>query len=399
MKFLLKDITIFRYKISFAALFWFTLALVAIIIQILKGAGSINNYLIFKGVFWHTLYQQNLYAEYVGEYFDSNHYGPFFSLIIAPFALMPNTIGCFLWGIANAAFLFYAVKQLPITETNKKIILLVAAVEMMTAMHNVQFNTMLTAWIVLSYTFVKREKDFWAALFIAAGIFTKLYGIVGLAFFLFSDHKIKFVFSFIFWSVLLFCLPMLISSPDFIIASYKNWYDSLMYKNQINAESTMQDMSVMRMIRNIFNVKNLSNIFVLVPVAIISLLPLLRFSQYKNLVFQLAYLAFLLIGVVIFSSSAESSTYIIAMTGVGIWYVLQNKPEGKFLKPGFWPSLLLIFAIVLTSLSTTDLFPDFIKVNFIRPYGLKALPCFIVWMVLALQLLKIKEIATDVQKH
>ena len=32
-------------------------------------------------------------------------------------------------------------------------------------------------------------------------------------------------------------------------------------------------------------------------------------------------------------------------------------------------------------------FPQFIRTNLIRPYSLKALPCFIVWLVLVFQLL------------
>ncbi|HPH85889.1 MAG TPA: hypothetical protein PLC48_10545, partial [Ferruginibacter sp.] len=71
---------------------------------------------------------------------------------------------------------------------------------------------------------------------------------------------------------------------------------------------------------------------------------------------------------------------VIAMIGVGIWYVIQPGRKG-------WALWLMLFAIVLTSLSTTDLFPKSIKVDYIRPYALKALPCLITWLVLAYQLL------------
>ena len=380
MSLITRDIIIAKRKISVAAIVWFCLALIAIVIQLTRGEGGYNNYLIFKNVFWHTLSSKNLYAYYPTEYADVNHYGPVFSLLIAPFTLLPNVIGCFLWCLANAAFLFYAVRRLPVSYKNQNIILLVGALEMMTSMHNVQFNPMLTSWIIFSYILVQNKKDVWATLFIAAGMFIKLYGIVGLAFFLFSENKIKFLLSFIFWVIVMVCLPMLISSPSFIIQSYTDWYYSLAEKNNSNQESAMQGMSAMRVLRKIFLLKNIKDMYVLMVAAILYLLPLLRVKQYKMQTFQLSYLAFLLIGVVIFSSSAESATYVIAMMGVAIWYILQKKKN-------YWVIGLLVFAILFTSLSTTDLFPKNIKVNYIRPLGLKALPCFIIWLVLCFQLL------------
>ncbi len=380
MPFYLKEFTVFNRRISFAAIFWFSLAIIAAIIQLKRGVAAYNNYLIFKGVFWHTIAQNNLYDYYNQEYFDVNHYGPFFSFVIAPFAMLPNVLGCFLWCFANALFLFYSVRKLPVSHKNQNIILLIGALEMMTATHNTQFNPMLTSWIIFSYILVKEKKDFWATLFIAAGLFTKLYGIVGLAFFLFSENKIKFVWSFVFWCAILFCLPMLLSSPSFIIQSYKNWYFSLAEKNNSNQDSAMQGMSVMRLLKKVFFIQNLKDMYVLGIAAILYLLPMLRIRQFKAKNFQLSYLAFLLIGLVIFSSSAESATFVIAMMGVGIWYILQEEKK-------WWVITLLVFALVLTSLSTTDFFPKFVKVEYVRPFGLKALPCFLIWLTISFQLL------------
>jgi hypothetical protein len=378
---ILEDKTLYGRKFSYASLLWFLLAATAAVIQLAKKpGGSINNYLIFKAVFWHTIHQVNLYAFYPAEYGDINHYGPFFSLIIAPFALLPNVIGCFLWCMANAAFLFYAVRKLPVSYRNQNLILFIGLLEMMTSMHNVQFNPMLTSWVLFSYVLVHKEKDFWAVLFIAAGIYTKLYGIVGLAFFFFSKHKLTFALSFLFWMSVLFCLPMIISSPSFIIQSYKDWYIALVEKNKENIDSPMQGMTVMRILKQVCGIRNLPDLYVLATAAIFYLLPFTRLKQFASKHFQLNYLAFLLIGIVIYSSSAESATFTIAMTGVGIWFVSSDRKNKLNIA-------LLIFAIILTSLSTTDFFPKFIKQEYVRPMGLKALPCFLIWILLAYKLL------------
>ena len=385
MRFLLKNISIGTWKIPLPVLLWFVLAMLAAIAEISRGVSAINNYQIFSGVFQHTLQQQNLYLAYPAEYVDTNHYGPLFSLLIAPFALLPLQLGCFLWCLANAAVLLYAIRQLHLTEKQQNIILLIGLVEMMTSIHNVQFNPMLTGWIIFSYVLVEKEKDGWATLFIVAGLLVKIYGIAGIAFFWFSKHKLKFVLSFIGWFVILFCLPMLISSPAFIIQSYKDWYHSLVDKNAQNVNATdnnlMQDISVMGMIRRIFNLRQLQNYLVIVPAAIVYALPFLRVNQYQQATFRLSYLCLAMIGVVIFSSSAESSTFVIAVTAVGIWYVIQDDTNRRY------NNALLALVIILTSLSATDLFPRYVREHCILPYSLKALPCFIVWCLLVYQLL------------
>jgi hypothetical protein len=377
-KMLFKEIKIFKYSIPFPALLWFILATAAAIAEISRGASSINNYLIFKGVFTHTIHQQNLYALYPAEYEDCNHYGPLFGLVIAPFALLPLYIGCFLWCICNAAFLYFAIKQLPLSVKQQHIILLVGALEMMTSVHNVQFNPMLTAWIVLSYVYVKKGNDFWATIFIAAGFLVKLYGIVGLCFFLFSENKIKFILYFIMWLGIFFCLPMLISSSQFIIQTYEDWYHSLVEKNQSNVAlkelGNMQDISAMGLFRRILHWETFKNIWVTGPAALLICFPFLRFKQYKNLSFQLTYLAVVLLSAVLFSSSAESATYVLAVTGFAIWFVVQNDYSNK------WLTATLIFVLILTSLSASDLFPRYLYREFVRPYALKALPCFVIWI-------------------
>lgn len=379
-----RKVRLFGCNISIITLLWFLLALAAALAEVLRG--SINNYFIFEGVFNHTIAQLPLYPEYPDEYQDSNHYGPLFSIIIMPFALLPTWLGCLLWVLANAAVLWLAVRKLNLSHEAKASVLAIAALEMMTAAHNLQFNAAITAWLVFAYILVDKEKDFWATLLIAAGFLVKLYGIAGLLFFLFSKHKLKFIGSFIFWLLILFALPMAISSPAFIYRSYIDWYNKLLFKNDKNihqsydASGGMQDISVLGMIRRISGTHSLSATAVLLPAAALILLPLLRFKQYLFQGYRLRYLALVLISIVIFSSSAESPTYVIAMTGMAIWFVL-NYPAHKT-----FSLIIIIAAFVLTSLSSTDLFPTFLKDEWVRKYALKAFFPFVIWTLLIAEL-------------
>jgi len=342
---------------------------------------SYNNYLIFKYTFWHSVHLQNLYSNYA-EHLDSNHYGPVFAFFIAPFALLPDGIGMVLWNICNVAVLLFGIFSLPIPLNKKVIIAWLCAHEALTALFSFQFNIALTGIILLSFSYLIKKEEVKSAFFIALGTLIKLYGIVGLAFFFFTKNKIKFIISGLIAVGLLFILPMTISSPSFVIQSYSDWYSSLVHKNATNASLTsFQDISVMGIVRRATGNINIPNAPFLLAGLILFGLPYLRVGQFKHLGFRLTLLASTLIFTVIFSSGSESPTYIIAFTGIAIWYVIQPNPKN------IWIIILLIFAFLLTSLSPTDIFPRSTK-EFIRLYSLKALPCVLIWLVIIYQMIK-----------
>ncbi len=92
-------------------------------------------------------------------------------------------------------------------------------------------------------------------------------------------------------------------------------------------------------------------------------------------------LSVILIFCTIFSTGSESSTYIIAMTGVAIWYILQPRPVSKL------NLFLILFAFLLISMSPSDLVPGVIK-KFIVRKSLKALPAVVIWAYILIQLHK-----------
>lgn len=356
---------------------WLLLALVSALIKFHK----CNNFLIFKYVFWHTWNQTSLYAPYPAEYFDTNHYGPFFSLIIAPFAVVPLPLGLILWHVLMALALYVAVRKLPLAQGKQIFIYWFCAHELLTALFMDQFNIVTVALIVASYYCIEKEKDVLAACFIMIGTFVKLYGIVGLAFFFFSKHKAKFVAALAGWAVVCFVLPMAISSPEYVIGQYQEWKMSLGAKNMENMFSNMQNQSLLGLVRKISHVATYSDLWLIVPGILVFCAPYLRISQYKNSAFRYAFLASVLMFVVLFSTGSESSTYIIAFIGVAIWYVAVPWERSR------WDIALMVFAFVLTSLSPSDLFPRYIRKTYVQPYALKALPVVLIWFKLIYEML------------
>lgn len=367
-------------KFYLANLIWLLLACSAVTAEIARGMSSIDNFLIYRGVFNHVTQLKNLFILYPNEYESFNNYGPAFSLIIAPFALLPVYLGCWLWAMTGAVTLLIAIHQLPVTIHQRLLIVSIAAIEMMTATHNVQFNTLLTAFIIFSFIFTLNGKDWLATLFIAAGTLSKVYGIAGLLFFFFSQNKKQFVLSYIGWMLTLFLLPMLYSSYEYILQTYQEWFQQILKRNDQNVFNStyagMQDISAMGMIRRIFGWYDFPEFKLVAAAGLSMLIPLAKLHQWINPAFQLRYLALVLLTVVVFSSASESPSFVLAVTGAGIWLSLQPTPWKK------WLIALVIFLFLFTILSPTDIVPPYIRTNFIQAYSLKALPCCIIWVFL-----------------
>jgi len=346
-----------------------------------RGSGGYNNYLIFKGVFTNTLQERNIFLQYPDLYFDSNHYGIFFSLLIAPFAMMPDGFGAVLWNVASTLVFLYAVYKLPFSDAKKSFFAWLCLQEFITAATYFQFNIILTGLLILSAVYIYERKETQSAFTILIGTFVKIYGIVGLSAFFFIKNKLKFILSFVAIALLFFVLPMLISSKEFGIQSYFDWYTSLSGKNLENqALGTRQDYSLMGVVRRVLGNAEISNLIFLIPGFLLFMLPYLRIKQFKFLPFQLMILASTLLFVVLFSSGSESPTYIIAVSGVMIWFLMQKK----------WTKVdigLLIFVMIFTCFAFSDLFPKSIKEEVFIKYSTKAIPCIIIWFRVMYELL------------
>ena len=350
------------------------------IVSALAKMHSHNNFMIFKGVFWHVWNQTSLFIEYPQEYFDVNHYGPLFSLVIAPFAVIPDWLGMLLWCVALSLFLYVAIRKSDLTKYQQVFILWFCAHELLTALFMQQFNIAIAAIILLAFFLIEKERDTEAAFFIVLGTLVKLYGIMGLAFFFFSKHKCRFVVSLVIWSIVLFALPMLISSPEYIVGQYKEWFYCLMEKNGENLDSLAQNISLLGMVRKISGIMTYSDLWLLIPGALLFAIPYLRFSQYKNVAFRQTLLASVMMFLVLFSTGSESNGYITPFVGIVIWYTAAPWKRTN------WDVALLIFAFVLSSLSPSDLFPAYLRKEWVQPYALKALPVTLIWFKLCYEM-------------
>ena len=367
---------------------WLLLALAGM----LKYHRSDNNFLIFRGIFWHTVNGTPLYEAYPLEYWDVNHYGPVFSLVIAPFALLPEWAGMLLWLMGLTVWLYAAVYRSGLPRQRQVFIYWFCSMALLTALFMQQFNIAIAAIILSSFYLIEKEHDGWAAFFIVLGTFVKLYGIVGLAFFFFSKHKVRLIMWLAVWSVVLFCAPMVISSPDYIIGQYREWIDCLIGKNTENINSFAQNISLLGLVRRTTGCMTYSDLWLIVPGMLLFALPYLRRSQYKNLAFRETILASVLLFVILFSTGSESSGYIIALLGACIWYMAVPWQRGR------WAIALMVFVFILSGMGNSDLIPKTIRHDYIQTYALRALPVSLLWFWLCYEMCT-KDYAPTIKKQ
>ena len=197
MKNILKYITSLVQNPIILCILWFGMAMRGCWKSWLEGFS--NNYIIFSQSFYHALEQTPLYIEYPKEYFDLFLYGIPFTLLIAPFSILPPMVGSALWCFFNAYLLYIAVKKLGFEKWKFALIIWLSYNGLYLSLLFQQYNVAITAFIIFSFILIEKKKDFWAALVIVLGTLTKIYGIVGLAFFLFSKRRLQLLSGLLFW--------------------------------------------------------------------------------------------------------------------------------------------------------------------------------------------------------
>jgi len=334
-----------------------------------------NNYVIFKNAYFHLIHDQDLYQFYPTEQYDLYKYTPIFAAGFGIFAYLPDAFGLFGWNLLNVLCLWLGIYLLPrLTQFEKGFLLLLVVIELITSIQNEQSNGLMVGLLVAAVGLLERGKYQWATLLVVISVYIKLFSIISLVLFLFYPKKFKLASYTALWFVLLFIVPLLFISFDQYLFLWKSFGEMLRQDH-----SASYGYSVMGILNSWFSIEPSKVGLVLVGL-ILLLVPYLKIKAYRDQEFRLLALASLLIWTVIFNHKAESPTFIIALVGMALWFVMEKKN---------WLSIaLFVFAIVLTSLSSTDLFPKDVRDNFIKPYALKALPSVIVWCVILVKMIR-----------
>ena len=337
-----------------------------------------NNYLIFKYSWFHLISGTNLYGVYPAEHWDYYKYSPSFAVFMGLLAYLPDLAGLGIWNLLNVLTLYYAVRMLPFNGKTQSALLWFMAFELLTSIQNAQSNALMCGLILLAYGCMQHRKVMLATIWIVVATYIKVYGAIGFCLFLFYPDKAKFVLCSALWMVVMGALPLMFTSVGNLVQQYHNWADLL----KADASAAV-GMSVAGWLHTWFGLSDVKTYVTLAGLALFAL-PFLRIGLYRNEVYKLLMVAFVLMWMVIFNHKAESPTYIIAVAGVGLWYYTQPKAT--------WRVVLLWLLLLFTSVSSTDLFPPYVRTHFIYPYTIKAVPCILVWCIALVELMLMRKV-------
>jgi hypothetical protein len=319
-----------------------------------------NNFVVFKSSFHHLIENINLYEYYPNEYADLFKYSPTFALMMIFFHYLPESIGLVIWNLINFLVLYYAIFTINSIDYFKKLgIFSFLLFELILSTQNSQCNALLAGLLILAYNLLEKGKNEHATFVIALGAFIKVYSLIGCLLLLFYPNKIKSIVTLTIWFVLLFILPLIFVDLSKLLWQYQNWYTLLKADQNESIGMSLFAFTHFLLPLNYFKASTL--LFGL----IILFTPLIKFKQYNNQLFRTNYLAFILIWIVVINHKAESPTYVIAMSGIAIWYFTSPK--------SYLNIALVLFAFFFTSIWTTEIIPysfknDFIALNFVKSF-------------------------------
>ncbi|MGH7632754.1 MAG: glycosyltransferase family 87 protein, partial [Gemmatimonadaceae bacterium] len=323
---------------------------------------------------------RDMYAPHPEQFVDLFKYSPTFAVLFAPLAVLPLPLSILLWSALNAFLLWFAVDRL-IPGRRATLVLALVYFEVLRNMQRAQSNSLVTALVILAFVALERRRQLGAALWICAGIFVKIFPLAAVSLAIFHGRRLRFAL--IVATVLLafIALPLLFVSPHELGAQYLAWKhveaaDALAMGGGSGAGLYG---GVMEQFRLWFGVQ-WPNWPVQLAGTGILLLPLaVRWRERHTLDVRLRYLCSLLVFLVIFNHQSESPSFVIAVTGIAIWYACTPRTTLH--------TAIVVLTILLVSISSTDITPRWLYNHILVPYRVKTLPCALAWVIMQVELL------------
>lgn len=333
-------------------------------IDVRNAAKPSGNFEIFRTASRHLVAGVDLYAEYPEEHSDRFKYSPTFALLFAPLAWLAWPVALFLWSCLNALVLFLAVERV-VPGRAGLLALGALLLEVLRGMQNAQSNALVAGLIILAFLAMERASAWRAAAAVMLGACVKIFPLAALSF----AVPRRGIWRTGIWALAigatLFALPLLVTSPDTLLAQYGSW------RGVEGTDARQRWFSVMQLVHQ-WSGASFPNWPIQLAGTLVLLAPLaLRRDRWDDARFRFAYLCSVLMYVVLFNHQAERASYLIAFVGIALWYVASARER--------WQTWLFVTAFITIPVMSTLVPGSFFRGRNIMLYRLAA-PTLAIWL-------------------
>jgi Glycosyltransferase family 87 len=305
-------------RITRSPAFWFVLAAIAWTLFRSRNYWP-NNFIIYRTASGNLLAGRDLYLAYPARHFDLFKYSPTFALIFLPFAALPMLPALLLWNVFCTALFAWAVAAAIPRCRHQLLAFALLLLPYMSQLGGAQTNGLVTAVMIIAAIEMERRRGGAAAICVAGGAAVKLFPLAIAPLALMHPRKARFAVTGIVAAILFAATPALVVGMESLIAQYRSWL-------RIEAvDSLDRGHSVMGMMHDWLGYSG-PNWTVQLAGTIVLLLPIaLRRSRWPEIGFRRWMLASVLIYVVLFNHQAERQSYLIAATGLVLWFLWSRR--------------------------------------------------------------------------
>lgn len=303
-----------------------------------------NNFQIFSFAsldFWAGVnpYSGWSHLSLLGKPLDLFLYGPLFSILFTPFALMPHWLGAVLWNFFTYSLFFISIFTLPeqFSFIKKRFIFIFSVLTLFCTLLSLQYNPLIAAFFLFSFTLLEKKKGFWAVLIILLSAFTKVYGIFQLAMLLFYPKLWKNILYAVLIGIVFLLLPIVNIPLDGLPAYYHSWVTTVMEHSDASRFYSIYR-PVILYFESIEPYMGLTSIGIFLSLFAVTLTKLRVFRE--SFAYRAQFLGILMAWVILFGLSSERHTYVIAIVGYAIWYL--NTENDKLDKVLLWTNFALL---------------------------------------------------------
>jgi len=335
--------------------------------------GHSNNLSIFRAASRNLFAGRDLYAAHPEQYFDFYKYSPTFALLFAPLAYLPFALAFLCWTLLNGLLLWYALDRL-LPEREATVALALLYLEMLLALQYGQSNALVAALMILAFVAFESRRQLGAASSITGGAVVKLFPLAALSLAIFYPRRLRFAAVFSAVLAVAVLLPLVVVSPAGLLAQYHSW-------RAIEAkDALLRGYSLMHYVHAWLGVDwpNWPQQAAGTALLVLPLPLALRSDRWASLEFRRLFLCSLLVYSVLFNHASESPSFIVAYTGIVIWYASS--------RPSRLRTAIMAFTLLVMVVHDVDVVPRWVKYDILVPYRIKGIPCLIAWFVMQWEL-------------